>query len=300
MSYMSYEKQQHRHCGFDSQSATKKEMLNQVQHDRKWGLLFFLFFFLLPSCFCQNMPKYELQIELEQKADFITLDKLGNLYLCDGSILYKFDLNGQLLFTYSAFSKGRISELDVSNPFKIMVFSKDFMQIVFLDQKLAPIQTISSLSDWDLYAPASVCFSYDNGLWIYDEVLNQLFRYDANRKMTNKSQLLSQIWEKKGTIIGIKETESGFLVLNDTENGLLIFDRFGTYLKTIPVFAQRLSFSGDLILYIEENKLKTVHINTLQQNNYLLPQTDILQVCIENKKMIVLTKEHTVQIYEIN
>ena len=261
--------------------------------------LFFLLFFLLPKCFCQDNPKYELLAELEQKADFITLDKLGNLYLCDGSILYKFDLNGQLLFTYSAFSKGKINELDASNPFKIVVFSKDFMQITFLDQKLTPIQTIGSLSDWGLYAPASVCSSYDNGLWIYDEVLNQLFRYDANQKMTNKSQLLSQIWEKKGAPIGIKETESGFLVVNDTENGLLIFDRFGTYLKTIPVFALRLFFLGDMILYVENNLLKTIHINTLQQNNYPLPEPDMLQVCIENKKMAALTRDNKVRIYLI-
>jgi len=264
------------------------------------GLLtisFLLLFFILPPCFSQNNPKYELQAELEQKADFITMDRLGNLYLCDGSIVYKFDLNGQLLFTYSAFSKGKISGLDVANPFKIMVFSKDFMQIVFLDQKLAPIQTIHSLSEWNLYAPACVCASYDNGIWVYDEVQNQLFRYDANRKMTNKSQLLSQIWEKKVSPIGIKETESGFLVVNDAENGLLIFDRFGTYLKTIPIFANRLFFKEDKILYVEENLLKTIEISTLQTNNYLLPQSDILQACIENKKIIVLTKEHKVIIY---
>ena len=259
--------------------------------------LFLFIFPLFSVVYCQNMPEYELAAELEQKADFITLDKLGNLYLCDGSILYKFDLNGNVLFTYSAFSKGKISEVDVSNPFKIVVFSKDFMQIVFLDQKLAPIQTIRSLSDWSLYAPACVCASYDNGLWIYDEISDQLFRYDAQQKLTNKSQLLSQIWDKKVSPIGIKETESGFLVVNDAENGLLIFDRFGTYLKTIPIFANRLSFLENKVLYVEENLLKTMDISTLQENNYPLPQPDILQICIENKKMIVLTKEHKVRIY---
>jgi hypothetical protein len=259
---------------------------------------FFLFFSLFSTSFCQTAPKYELLMELEQKADFITLDKLGNLYICNGSILYKYNQNGNLLYTYSAFSKGKISELDVSNPLKIVVFSKDFMQIVFLDQKLAPIQTLI-LSDLDLYAPACVCTSYDNGIWIYDEVFDQLFRYDANRNLSNKSRILSQIWEKKTAPIAIKETESGLLVVNDAENGLLIFDRFGTYLKTIPVFANRLFFLGDMVLYPEGNLLKTININTLQENNYPLPESDILQVCIENKKMIVLTKENRVRILSL-
>jgi len=260
---------------------------------------FFSLFFFFSAGFCQTPPKYELQAELEQKADVILLDKLGNLYLCDGSILYKYSQDGTLFCTYSAFSKGKISGFDVLNPLKILVFSKDFMQIAVLDQKLAPLQTISALSDLDLYAPACVCLSYDNGFWIYDAVLDQLFRYDANRKISNKSKLLSQIWEKKGTPISIKETESGFLVVNVPENGLLIFDRFGTYLKTIPIFVNRLFFSGDMILYTEDNILKTINISTLQTNNYPLPQTDILQVCIENKKMIVLTKDNKVQIYAV-
>jgi len=259
----------------------------------------FLFFFLLSTGFSQNVPQYELLTELEQKADFITLDKLGNLYLCDGSILYKYSQTGNLLFTYSAFSKGKISGFDVSNPLKIVVFSKDFMQIAFLDQKLTPLQTISSLSDLNLYAPACVCSSYDNGFWIYDEILNQLFRIDANRRMSNKSQILGQIWDKKGLPVGIKETESGFLIVNDAANGLLIFDRFATYLKTIPVFANRLFFSGDMVLYTEENTFKAFNISNLYENTYPLPQSDALQVCIENKKLFLLTKDNKVQIYSI-
>jgi len=259
----------------------------------------FLFISFFSTSFCQTPPKYELLVKLEQKTDIISLDKLGNLYLCDGSILYKYNQDGTLLYTYSAFSKGKISGFDVLNPLKILVFSKDFMQIAILDQKLVPLQTISSSSDLNLYAPACVCSSYDNGFWIYDEILDQLLRYDANRKISNKSKLLSQIWEKKGTPISIKETESGFLVVNVPENGLLVFDRFGTYLKTIPIFVQRLFFSGDMILYTEDNILKTINISTLQTNNYPLPQVDILQVCTENEKMIVLTNENKVRIYRV-
>ena len=277
----------------------KRKQKNMKNYKLQLFLFWGIFSFATVS-FCQNGAKYELVAELEQKADFIALDKLGNLYLCDGSVLYKYNRDGDLLCTYSAFSKGRITDLDVLNPLKIVVFSKDFMQIALLDQRLAPIQTISSLSDLDLYAPSCVCASYDNGIWIYDEVLDQLFRYDANRNLSNKSQILSKIWEKKTAPISIKETESGLLVVNDSENGLLIFDRFGTYLKTIPIFANRLFFSGNTILYPEGIFLKTIEINTLQENSYPLPLPDILQVCIENNKMFVLTKEHTVQIYEIN
>jgi len=265
----------------------------------QWIGILLYWHILSSDCFCQNTLKYELLTELEQKADFITVDRLSNIYIYNNNILYKYNGNGELLYSYSAFSKGKISGLDVSNPLKIVVFSKDFMQIAVLDQKLAPLQTIGSLSDLNLYLPTCSCVSYDNGLWIYDEILNQLFRYDANRNLSNKSQILSQIWEKKGMPIYMKETESGFLVVNDKENGLLVFDRFGTYLKTIPVFADRLFFSENTVFYAENNELKSINIKTLQQGNYPLPEEDILQVCFENKKIIVLTKNSSVKIYKI-
>ena len=249
--------------------------------------------------FSQNTPKYELLKTLEQKADFITMDKLSNIYARNNNILYKYSSDGELLHTYSTFSKGKISGIDISNPFKIVVFYGDFMQIAILDQKLASLQTISGLSDLNLHLPTCVCASYDNGLWIYDEIADQLFRYDANRNLSNKSMILRQIWDKKVSPTYMKETASGLLVVSSKENGLLIFDRFGTYLMTILIFADRLFFSEDTVFYVEGNELKSMNIKTLQQNSPPLPEPDILQVCLENKKMTILTKDNNVRIYKV-
>ena len=257
------------------------------------------FLVLVPKfVMAQSNSEYNLAAEINKKTLFVTMDKMGNIYTCDGISIDKYDENGNLLFSYSALSTGRISFIDTYNPLKIMVFSKDFMRLLFLDHKLAAQQEAYILSNLTIF-PTCVCMSYDNGFWVYDENAKQLFRYDAQQNLTNKSQNITLFAEKELHPSFIKECESGYVLLNDRENGILIFDRFGTYLKTIPVFTDYFYVMNQQILYIENDMLKSIHLQNLQQLTIALPENGIKQVCIENKKMIVLTKNNTVKIYNI-
>ena len=258
-----------------------------------------LFIIKSESLFSQANSDYTLIKQINKKANFITIDKLGNIYACDGISIDKYDEEGNLLFTYSALSTGRISFIDVYNPLKILVFSRDFMRLLFLDHKLAAQQGAYILSDLNIF-PTHVCASYDNGFWVYDESVKQLFRYDAQHNLTNKSQNLTYFTEKDINPSFIKESESGYVMVNDVENGVLVFDRFGTYLKTLPVFTDYFFIMNQQILYVQDDILKTIHIENLQQINILLPEKDIKQLCIENKKLVILTKENILKIYTIN
>jgi len=259
-------------------------------------VIVFLPFFLLQA---QPNSDYKLLAEINKKATFISMDKLGNIYASDGISIDKYDENGNHLFAYSALSMGRISFIDAYNPMKILVFSKDFMRLLFLDHKLAAQQGAYILSDLTVF-PTCVCMSYDNGFWVYDESVKQLFRYDAQQNLTNKSQNITHFTEKELNPSFIKEIESGEVLLNDTKNGILVFDRFGTYLKTIPIFTAYFYVMNNQILYIQDNTLKSIHIQTLQTLTINLPEKEIQQICIENKKIVVLTKENRTKIYQVN
>jgi hypothetical protein len=250
------------------------------------------------STVAQTPSDYQLIAEINKKATFITMDKLGGIYACDGTTIDKYNEKGEFLFSHSALSTGRISFIDAHNPLKIIVFSKDFMRLLFLDNKLAPQENAYLLSNLNLF-PTCVCTSYDNGFWLYDESVKQLFRYDAHQNLSNKSQDITYFAEKEVNPSFIKESESGFLLVNDMENGILVFDHFGTYLKTIPIYTDYFHLMNQQILYVQQDTLKTINIRNLQQMNILLPENGIQQVCIENKKMTVLTKDNTVKIYGI-
>ncbi|MDR2409906.1 MAG: hypothetical protein LBE13_17595 [Bacteroidales bacterium] len=264
-----------------------------------WRIVLYCFFILgIQTGMAQSLSDYTLIAEIDKRATFITMDKLGYIYACNGTTVDKYNEHGELLFSYSAFSAGRVSFIDAYNPLKIIVFFKDFMRLVFLDNKLTPQENAYLLSDINLF-PTCVCTSYDNGFWVYDESVKQLFRYDAQQKLSNKSQDITYFAEKEINPSFIKESVSGFLLLNDAENGIFVFDHFGTYLKTIPVYTDYFYVMNHQILYVYDDTLKTINIQTLQQMNILLPEKDIQQVCIENKKMTVLTKENTIKIYGI-
>ncbi|MDR0604955.1 MAG: hypothetical protein LBG80_11695 [Bacteroidales bacterium] len=261
-------------------------------------VLYCLFILEIKTGMAQSLSDFTVIAEIDKKATFITMDKLGYVYACNGTTLDKYNEQGELLFSYSALSTGRISFIDTYNPLKIIVFSKDFMRLAFLDNKLTAQENAYLLSDISLF-PTCVCTSYDNGFWVYDESVKQLFRYDAQHKLSNKSQDITYFTEKEVNPSFIKESVSGFLLVNDVENGILVFDHFGTYLKTIPVYTDYFYVMNNQILYVQGDTLKTINIQNLQQMNILLPEKDLQQVCIENKRMTTLTKENTIKIYGI-
>jgi hypothetical protein len=250
------------------------------------------------SAIAQEVSDYKLIATIDKKATFITMDKLGYIYACDGTTIDKYNGNGEFMFSYSALSLGKISFIDACNPLKVIVFSRDFMRLLFLDNKLTPQQNTLLLSDLNLF-PTCVCTSYDNGFWVYDESVKQLFRYDAQQNLTNKSQDITYFADKEVNPSFIIESESGFLLVNDAENGIFVFDHFGTYLKTIPVHTDYFYVMNQQLLYVREDTLKTMNLQNLQQLNILLPEKGVWQVCIENKIMTVLTHENTVKIYGI-
>ena len=266
---------------------------------RKKLLFFFLFFVgYYIHLSAQTTPEYTLIAEIKEKTDYIVMDNMEHVYTYDATNIKKYDKIGSFMFSYSALSIGRISSVDVYNPFKIMVFSKDFERLVFLDNKLAIQQSASILSDLNILS-ACVCVSYDNGFWVYDESKKQLFRYDAQYNLRNTSQMITNFVEKDIDPLFIKETNSGFLLLNDKENGILVFDRFGTYLKSIPIFTDYFYVYNNQIVYIENELLHSIDIQTLQQGKMPLPEEGIQQFCVEKQKIAILTKDNTVKIFKM-
>src|SRR5438046_1047362 len=100
---------------------------------KKYCLLFFIslvlaVFFAVQFTLLQTLPF---------KADLLTTDNLGNFYLVKNDVLEKYDAGGTLLKTYSNKSFGKIDLADAGNPMKLLLFYKNFSQVVFLDNTLS-------------------------------------------------------------------------------------------------------------------------------------------------------------------
>lgn len=244
---------------------------------------------------------YSLLYEFDKKAIFFNVDIFGNIYISDGSVLFKYDDKFQLLHSYADFSMGTINSIDVSNPMKILLFSKDLMHIVFLNNKLAEQNSSYLLSELGIIQAAAVATSYDNGFWIYDVTQDVLIRFDASAKKTYKSQPLSTLINEKINPDFMLEIDGKHLIMCNKNYGFFIFDKFGTYLKSIPFLGIK-SFSvwNTKLVFVVDKKIYLLSINNIDIQSFDLPDANATEIIIKGKRLILLTKEQKVKVYELN
>ncbi|PCH65611.1 MAG: hypothetical protein COC01_09510 [Bacteroidetes bacterium] len=247
----------------------------------------------------QTSANFTLFKSIPVNASFFTTDYLGQFYIVDNNQLSKFNQNGVLLHTYSEKILGDISFVDAANPLRLLLFYRDFVQIVILDKTLSAIGGNILLENLGLEQTLLTCTSNDNGFWLYDPQDFQLIRLDQNLKTTHKSGPINQI-------LGIELTPNflieynNFVYLNDAERGILVFDIYGTYFKTIPLKGLA-SFQviGDNLFYFSDSTLNSHHLTTLEAGMIDLPDTGLKSIRIEKQKLFLL-KENSLDLYLIS
>ena len=258
--------------------------------------LFLLFFLFIGFAF--RTSDIKLVTSIDSAASYITTDNLGNLYLIVNNELRKYDSDGNILKTFSDKSHGALAFVDVSNPLQILLFYRDFRQIVFLDNMLSIKGDAIMLDNIGLQQPLLACSSYENGFWIYDEQDFQLIRFDKNLQKTNQSGNLSQL-----TGIEIKPNflnEAGDKIyLNDPENGILVFDKYGTYAKMLP-FKKLNSFQikENNIVYSTDSSMVRFDFKTFEEQSIKLQDKKTISARIEKDKIFIQDAK-TVKIFLI-
>ena len=87
--------------------------------------------------------------------------------------------------------------------------------------------------------------------------------------------------------------------MNNFETGLLIFDVYGTYYKTISTQGTTLFQPiGDWVYFMTDSKLKSYNILTTQEKEFPLPQSDFTNFRVELNNFILSNKK-AIFIYSI-
>jgi hypothetical protein len=225
------------------------------------------------------------------KAEKVATDNLSNVYLINDDVLQKYDSQGNMLKTYSNKSFGRINTIDASNPLKIILFYRNFLQVVFLDNTLAQNGDPVSVESLGYPQALFVCSSHDSGMWIYDQQNFELIRFDQYLQLSNQTGNLAQILGMDLKPQSLIEFDNR-LYLNNPSEGILVFDVFGTYYKTIPIKGIRdFQFKEDALIYYQDGRMNSFNLKTLEQSWSLLPDSSAISVRISNDKLFSLSKE---------
>lgn len=264
-------------------------------------LISFIISILVSIIFSVSQPGYVFEKELDYKADFFTSDQLGNLYIIKNAELKKVDFENNKEKNYSNSLFGKISTVDVSDPFRTLLYYKDFNKIVFLDKNLSEIISPIILDDLGYYNVLSVCQSVNGGFWLFDQSLSQLVYVDKSlntvKKSSQLSDLLGQNIEQKQVFMLEK---NDYIYLGINGEGVLLFDNYGTYLKTFPLLNSGVfQVSNGIISYYKEGKLYFYNTKNFTEEHIPLPKHDCKQVRIENNRLLIQTKEK-IFIYQLD
>jgi len=225
------------------------------------------------------------------KADFITSDLMHNLYIVQHKKLEKYDENGTLLNSFDHKQYGLITTVDVTNPLKILVYYKDFNMIVFLDKTLSISGSPILLDKLGIEQSSAACTSYGNAFWVYDHTLSRLVRFDKNLLIQNQS---NNVTLESGQLEPVFMTErNNILYIADTAKGVLLYDNYGAYSKTIPLKGLNyLNFDDNQMFYLQSDSLKSLNLMDFSQETIALPD--------KNVKIVTTSKNYLYAMYEDN
>lgn len=156
-----------------------------------------------------------------------TADNLDNVYLFTSTDqLKKLNANGDSVGIYNNVRKfGKVSYIDVSNPLRVLLYYKDFATIVVLDRLLNVRNTID-LRQQNIFQAQAVGLSYDNKIWVYDELENKLKKIDEDGKLLFETPDFRQLFEQSPAPSTICD-QDGFIYLYDSLRGVFVFDYYG-------------------------------------------------------------------------
>ena len=169
------------------------------------------------------------QLSKVYKGNFsnFSIDNLGNIYLITSSNqIKKLNQNFDSIGVFNDVKRfGTIYSIDVSNPLKILVYYKDFATILMLDRFLNIRNTID-LRQQNILQVKAIAQSYDNNIWLFDELDATLKKIDENGKLLLQSADFRVLFSEVPNPSTIIDTD-GMLYLYNNKEGWCIFDYYG-------------------------------------------------------------------------
>ncbi|HEU5164402.1 MAG TPA: hypothetical protein VFU29_02610 [Chitinophagaceae bacterium] len=195
----------------------------------------FISILLFTSCLTTVAQTDTLFVPFKKiKGDFTSFaaDNFDNLYLLNSyDQLKKIDAGGDSIAVFNNVRRyGKLAQIDVTNPLRVLLYYKDFSTIVVLDRLLSNRSTID-LRKQDIFQVEAVCLSYDNKIWLYDEFEHKLKKIDEDGKLLFATTDFRQLFDEAFSFTSICD-QDGYLYLYDKNKGVYVFDYYGS-LKNI-------------------------------------------------------------------
>lgn len=240
-----------------------------------------------------------LEASLPGHSDTFTTDEMGNMYVLRGDELELFDARGSSWLRNSVKTFGRIHHIDAFYSLKPMVFSPEQGQLAMLDNTLSVQGSVINLPRQGYPQVVLACVSVQNGFWFFDERDMELRRVDAQLRPLAATGRLDQLLGITMKPVQMQEADN-MLYVNDPAHGILVFDIFGAYYRTIPILgATRIEVREMAIYHFKDGVLRRYDRRSFDIVDMPMPEGIVaLDARMERGRMYVRTPED-IRIYRV-
>lgn len=237
---------------------------------KKWLMIIFLL--ICRIGFAQTDSSFQFIKAIKGDIVSFSSDNLDNLYLLSSTNqLKKLNANGDSAAIFNDVKKfGKASLVDVSNPLKVLLYYKDFATIVVLDRFLNIRNTID-LRNQNILQVGAIGQSYDNKIWLYDEVENKLKKIDEEGKLLLETPDFRQLFDRAPAPQKIFDQDQ-YVYLYDSSQAVFVFDYYGALKNKILINGwQNFKVAGKYIFGSKDNKLFRYGIQTFKTDEWNMP-----------------------------
>lgn len=234
------------------------------------GILVFIFFCGVANAQTDISFKFETAVRGDIVA--FTVDNLDNIYLLSSTNqVKKINANGDSVAIFNDVKKfGQASLIDVSNPLKVLLYYRDYATIVVLD-RLLNVRNIIDLRKQNILQVRAIGQSYDNKIWLYDEVENKLKKIDEEGKLLQETPDFRQLFGEALSPQKIFDQDQ-FVYLYDSTKAIFVFDYYGSLKNKILISGwHNFKVAGKYVFGSANNKLFRYDIKTFRVDEWNMP-----------------------------
>lgn len=202
-----------------------------------------------------------------------TVDNLDNVYILNShNQVKKINANGDSVAVFNDVKKfGNATLLDVSNPLKLLLYYRDFATIVVLDRFLNVVNSID-LRKQQIFQAKAIGQSYDNKVWVYDELENKLKKVDEDGRILLETPDFRLLFGQAPLPQKIFDQDK-LVYLYDSSQAIFVFDYYGALKNKILISKwQNFKVAGKYIFGSNADTLHRYEISSFRLDEWKMPE----------------------------
>ncbi len=235
--------------------------------------------------------QFQFEDIIKTESSFFTIDPLGNIYFSESGEIIKIDKPSGEKSYFSKPMYGSFDIIDSSDPFNILAFSSNLGIIAFLDKNLVEKEPYVSYDEYFTQKPELACNSRQGGFWIYYPGDWKFLRINRKNRVLAETPPMNQVEYNFSRPCFMVENDSR-LYVSDKENGIFVFDVFGSLLFKIPLKnICTFQIKQNKIIYFQKEHLYVYDFFLHEESLFLLPEQEVKMLNVIRPYVYLLTKQ---------